>query len=42
MICESLRMNNIKLGRVIAETIVSHMLEKGLIKYGDQNEFLGK
>lgn len=35
------RTSNIKLGTAIAESVVSHMLEKGLIKYGDSNEFLG-
>ena len=36
------RVHNVKLGTAIAEAVVSHMLQKGLIKYGDINEFLGK
>lgn len=36
------RAGNVRLGTAIAEAVVSHMLEKGLIKYGDNNEFLGK
>jgi hypothetical protein len=35
------RIHNVKLGTAIAETVVSHMLQKGLIQYGDTNEFLG-
>lgn len=36
------RIHNVKLGTAIAETVVSHMLQKGLIKYGDTDEFLGE
>ena len=36
------RMHNVKLGTAIAETVVSHMLQKGLITYGDTDEFLGE
>lgn len=36
------RIHNVKLGTAIAETVVSHMLQKGLIKYGEINEFLGE
>jgi hypothetical protein len=35
------RVHNVKLGTAIAESVVSHMLQKGLVKYGDHNEFLG-
>lgn len=35
------RIHNVKLGTAIAETVVSHMLQKGLIQYGETNEFLG-
>lgn len=35
------RVHNVKLGTAIAEAVVSHMLQKGLIKYGDISEFLG-
>jgi len=35
------RVGNIKLGTAIAEAVVSHMLEKGLIKYGDHDVILG-
>jgi hypothetical protein len=36
------RVHNIKLSTAVAESVVSHMLQKGLINYGDRNEFLGK
>lgn len=36
------RIHNVKLGTAIAETVVSHMLQKGLIQYGEVNEFLGE
>jgi hypothetical protein len=36
------RIHNVKLGTAIAETVVSHMLQKGLIKYGETDEFLGE
>lgn len=36
------RIHNVKLGTAIAESVVSHMLQKGLIKYGDTDEFLGE
>ena len=36
------RIHNVKLGTAIAETVVSHMLQKGLIQYGDIDEFLGE
>lgn len=36
------RIHNVKLGTAIAETVVSHMLQKGLIQYGETNEFLGE
>src|SRR6202007_465519 len=32
------RIHNVKLGTAIAETVVSHMLQKGLIQYGESNE----
>jgi hypothetical protein len=35
------RAHNIRLGTAIAETVVSHMIQKGLIKYGETDEFLG-
>lgn len=35
------RIHNVKLGTAIAESVVSHMLQKGLIKYGEIDEFLG-
>lgn len=36
------RIHNVKLGTAIAESVVSHMLQKGLIQYGETDEFLGK
>jgi hypothetical protein len=36
------RIHNVKLGTAIAETVVSHMLQKGLIQYGEVDEFLGE
>lgn len=36
------RIHNVKLGTAIAETVVSHMLQKGLITYGETDEFLGE
>ena len=36
------RIGNIRLGTAVAESVVSHMLQRGLIKYGDPNEFLGQ
>jgi len=36
------RIHNVKLGTAIAETVVSHMLQKGLIQYGETDEFLGE
>ena len=36
------RIHNVKLGTAIAEAVVSHMLQKGLITYGETDEFLGK
>jgi hypothetical protein len=36
------RQHNIRLGTTIAKSVVSHMLQKGLIKYGELNEFLGQ
>lgn len=36
------RIHNVKLGTAIAEAVVSHMLQKGLIKYGDINVILGQ
>jgi len=36
------RMNNLKLGTSIAESVVGHLLEKGLVKYGDNNVILGE
>jgi hypothetical protein len=36
------RIHNVKLGTAIAESVVSHMLQKGLIQYGDDSEFLGR
>jgi hypothetical protein len=35
------RFHNYKLGTAIAEAVVSHMLQRGLITYGEHNEFLG-
>lgn len=36
------RVRNVVLGTAIAETVVSHMLQKGLITYGETDEFLGQ
>jgi hypothetical protein len=36
------RTHNVKLGTAIAEAVVSHMLQKGLIKYGEADEFLAE
>ena len=36
------RTHNVKLGTAIAESVVSHMLQKGLIRYGERSEFLGE
>lgn len=35
------RSTNIRLGTAIVESVVAHMLQKKLIKYGDHDEFLG-
>lgn len=35
------RFHNYKLGTAIVEAVVSHMLQRGLITYGVNNEFLG-
>jgi len=35
------RSTNIRMGTAIAESVISHMLQKGLLKYGDNDEFLG-
>lgn len=36
------RSTNIRLGTVIAESVISHMLQKKMITYGEANEFLGQ
>lgn len=36
------RFHNYKLGTAIVEAVVSHMLQRGLITYGERNEFLGE
>lgn len=36
------RISNIRIGTAIAETVVTHMLQKGLVKHGEMNEFLGE
>ena len=36
------RANNIRFGTAVAESVVSHMLQKGLIRYGERYEFLGE
>lgn len=36
------RSTNIRLGTAIAESVISHMLQTGIIKYGDQDELLGQ
>lgn len=35
------RVSNLKLGTAVAEAVVGHLLQKGLIRYGALNEFLG-
>lgn len=36
------RMNTIRLSSAIVESVIAHMLQKGLIKYGERYEFLGE
>jgi hypothetical protein len=36
------RINNVNMGNVVAAAVVSHMLQKGLIKYGEQDVILGE
>jgi hypothetical protein len=36
------RMNNVKLGTHVTESVVGHLLEAGFITYGENNELLGK
>lgn len=36
------RINNVNLGTVVAEAVVSHMLQKGLIQYGERDVILGE
>jgi len=36
------RVSNLKVGVAIAESVVGHLLQKGLIQYGARNEFLGQ
>lgn len=38
---QNFRMNNIKFATSVAESVVGHMLQRGLVKYGDNYEFLG-
>lgn len=36
------RASNVKLATAVAESVISHMLQKRLIQYGEQDEFLGE
>ena len=36
------RINNVNMGTAVAEAVVSHMLQKGLIRYGESNVVLGE